>query len=320
MNAFEALSATLTTAAAQRAPDPIDKNDILNFIDNNLITLKSIVSTCDENSQVMAYLQTVLSQTDNADLKVLYLAYTKQLATPARSLEKLQIFRSIQAAAKLTIGDHERLRDQFADLFNQGTDIGDITIDQMKLSHAAIIGYLNLASIMADWFCFFYTAVAGCPDDLIRVPRYRENVIRESSARVADFVNDVLLRGTSRDFLSVIQSIRRRGDVALYTKAATLDTYANINDYPGISRFISTFNVFQPILWVREFFTTRTHLKYKRNIALRDWMVTKTAILKMDLQKSNSDSPEYIHMQHVLQKYSDLIADLDRRINAYLTQ
>ncbi len=322
MDAFKSLTDTLQTVTKDKAADPINKNEILNLIDDNLVILKTVISTFDEHPDIMKYIQTqVLSVNANepsdVDLNKAYKSYFLNLQTPGRRLEKSQLLRSIQASAVLSKVDHECIRDSFSSLFNDGTDVGDISLEQIKLSHATLLGYLNLSSTMANWFCYFYTSVVGRPDDTTRLPFYREDFLLNAATPVSNFVNDVLARGTGRNILSVIQSIRRQGDVPIYTSGLGLDSYANLNEYTDIRHLVGSFNVFQPILMVREFFTSLTHWRYKRNVLMRDWLVTKTAVLKMDMEKVNPDSPEYQRMLGILQKYGDMISDYDRRIAKY---
>jgi len=122
------------------------------------------------------------------------------------------------------------------------------------------------------------------------------------------------LRGTNRNIIMVVQNIRKIGDVALYTDAATLDTYANINDYPGVSRFMASFN---PILFIRDALTILSNYFYKRNLTMRDWILAKIMILRMDMQRMDPQAPEYQRQQEIVQRYSDKLADFDKKIASY---
>ncbi len=317
MDSFKAVSSTLANVTKSKAADPVEKTDLLNVIDNNLIALRTVVSTLDASTGVLGLIKQQLADKDAAVLKGVYGLYVRSLSTLGKRYEAILVLKSFGEAAKLLIGDHEKLRDNFAKVFNDGTSVGEISLDQLKLSHAAMIGFLTLASEMADWFCFFYAAVIGQPTEVGREPGYRLKMLRETAAEVADFVNDTLSRGSSRDILSVVDSIRKTGDVGIYHKDAPLDSYAASRDYAGASHLFGAFAILQPILWVREYFTRRAHLKYKRNLAMRDWMITKTAVLRMDLAHVDPDSADYQHQLSILQKYSDLIANLDKQITNY---
>lgn len=322
-NIFKTIGDTLSGLfKGSTKAEGVDKTDILNLIDNNLVLLKVVINTFNDNLDVMKYIKTTLIpqsglNKDNLGLRDLYSAFAKELTNTGRIAENKLIFQSIRDAAVLALADHEKLRDNFTSLFDQGTDVSEIQIEQLKLSHAAIFGYINLSTLMCDWFCFFYTNLIGQPGETIRVPAYREKIIKSSSRVVAEFVSDVLARGTQRGIVDVVSGIRAKGDVTLYSDAATLDSYANINDYPGAMKLFDNFSVFQPILLVREWFTLRTHNKYKRNVALREWMLTKTYVLRMDMNGIDPDSPEYQRQLAILNKYSDEIAKLDKLISEY---
>jgi hypothetical protein len=317
MDVFKTISEKITgMVKTHKTPEAIDKNEILNLIDNNMIALKVVTDTYDANADLFTFIQTDLLTTfkDNAMMQTYYRAYQSGLNSIAKQQENNGLLKSLSTAATLVMADHVQMRDQFVSLFNDGTDVGDITLEQMKLSHAMLLGFINLSNLLTDWFCFFVGSLHGQTTTGVRFPPYRETMVRDSTATVADFVNDVLLRGTSRNIITVVKSIRKIGDVALYTKAATLDTYANINDYPGLSRFMRSFS---PILFIRETLGSISHWFYRRNLTLRDWMLAKTMVLRMDMQKIDPNAPEYQKQQQIVQRYSDLLATLDKQISAY---
>lgn len=325
MNVFKTIGDTLSQILkGPKKADGVDKTDILNLIDNNLILLKTVINTYDENPDIIKYIQTTLlpmngSNKNNTELLTLYTEYYNDLSNSARVIEKTTILKTIRDTAELALRDHEKIRDNFESLFNQGTDVSEIQLNQLKLSHAAIFGFINLSTLMCDWFCFFYGSLVGQSGEQLRIPVYRDKMIKDSNSTVSGFVSDVLARGTNRDILALIASIRNRGDVTLYSDAATLDSYANINDYPGAMKlFGGAASLFlHSILFVRELFTSWTHTKYKRNLALREWMITKTVVLQMDLNGIDPDSPEYQKKLSVLNKYSDEISKLDKKISQY---
>jgi len=320
MDIFKSISTKITEFFKRhKTPDPVDKNEILNLIDNNMIALKIVIDTYDSEASLFKFIQTdLLSSTlkEDAALSMYYTAYQRGLNSVARQQENNGVLKSLYAAAVLVMADHVQMRDQFVVLFNDGTDVGDITVEQMKLSHATLFGFINLSNLLTDWFCFWFGSLYGQPDlnHAARPPVYRGNVIRDSTATVADFVNDVLLRGTNRGIVTVVQNIRKIGDVALYTDAATLDTYANINDYPGVSRFMASFN---PILFIRDALTILSNYFYKRNLTMRDWILAKIMILRMDMQRMDPQAPEYQRQQEIVQRYSDKLADFDKKIASY---
>ena len=320
MDIFKSVSDTIAGFFKRhKSADPVDKQDILNIVDNNLITLKLVVDTFEQNADLLKFIQTELLSANrgNTGLRTLYDTYVSGLNSVARQQENTSFLRSIYTATKFVLADNQAIRDNFDLLFKDGTDVGEISLEQMKLSHATVFGFINLSSLLADWFCFFIGQVAGQPAEVARVPAYREAVVRDSSRTVGDFVNDVLLRGSSRNIIALVQSVKQAGDVAIYTESATLNSYASINDYPGVAKFVGAFGSFQPILLVREFFSNFARVNYKRNLAMREWMQSKIIILRMDADKMDPNSPEYQRQLKILQRYSDELAKLDRKIANY---
>lgn len=320
MDIFRSISTKISDIFKKNTkPDPINKNDILDLIDNNLITLRLVVSIYETDSALFDYIgrEVLKSGGVHVGLKAQYDLYLKSLSNTGKQKEATKFLSSVYAAAKLVLADHEVMRSNFDGLFKDGTDEGEIAIDQLKLSHAAVFGFINLSSLLADWFCFFMGQFDGQPKESLRVPAYRMNVVKDSGGTVANFVSDVLLRGPTRNIIYLIQNVRTTGDVSIYNDAATLDSYANINDYPGIKGFMNPFAVFQPILYVREKLGMRARSRYKRNIAMRDWVQAKLVILQMDANNMDPNSPEYLRQRQIVQRYSDELAKLDMLIDRY---
>ena len=323
MDVFRTISDTLAGIFKRHThADPINKNDVLDLIDNNIVVLRLVTTIFVEHKSLFTYIQNELlpangSNKANDTLRQLYVSYVSNLKGVAQQQEHSGLLRSISLSAKLLLADHEGMRANFDALFKDGTDEGEISLEQMKLSHAAIFGFINLSSLLADWFCFFVGQLEGAPGESMRVPAYRIGVIRDSGKTVAEFVTDVLQRGPSRGIVSLVQTVRSAGDVAIYTNAATLDSYANINDYPGVKKFMGSFSAFQPILWVREKIGSFARAKYKRNLAMREWVQAKLVILQMDADRMDPNSPEYQRQKQILQRYSDELARLDAQIDRY---
>ena len=323
MDIFKSISDTISGIFKRNKKiDPIDKQGILNLIDNNLITLRVVVETYEQNPDLFKFIQSDLlsangANKDNRELRSLYDTYLSSLTQYSRQQESSGILRSVYTAAKLVLADNQSIRDNFDLLFKDGTDVGDIALEQLKLSHAVVFGFINLSNLLADWFCFFIGQLAGQPGEALRVPGYRVQMIRSSSKTVADFVNDVLIRGTSRNLITLVQSVKKTGDVAIYTESSTLNTYASINDYPGVVHLIQIFDHFQPMLWLREVFLNLARTRYKRNLALREWVQAKIVILQMDADRMDPNSPEYVKQIRILQRYSDELSKLDRKISDY---
>lgn len=321
MNIFKSISDFFSNLVSSKKEDTAKKSDILGLIDNNLSYLKLVSETIVSNQDILNYIQTNLFKAvgshaleENVEMKARYDAYVKALSPNGRRLEDKSMFGTIYQTAIIALDDHQKLRDNFESLFNQGTNPTDIEIEQLKLSHAAIFGYINLSNLMCDWFCFVFGGIVGNTDETLRIPAYRDVIIKQSISTVGDFVNSVLARGKSKSILDVVANIKEKGDVVLYTNSASLDTYANIRNYPEA---VSLFGGFQPIMWIHDYLAMRSYNQYKRNQAMRDWMQAKVALLRMDMSKVDPTSQEYQKLLAILNKYSDFIAEYDKKIAKY---
>ena len=319
MGIFKNIATIFSKLRSHKQDGGVNKNDILSLIDNNLVLLRTVINTVAENADLLNYIRTNLlrstgTDAENAELYNLYDQYVKVLSPAGRRLEADALLSSVYQTAIVASSDHEKLRDNFAALFNQGTDAAQVQMEQLKLTHAAIFGYINLTSLMCDWFCFFVGGIIGQPDEALRTPAYRDQIIRTSATTVAGFVNSILARGTSKSIMDTISDIRNKGDLVMYSESASLDTYANINDYPNAMQL---FGSFQPIMFFHDKLTMWAYNKYKRNQVMRDWLITKVAVLRMDMANVDPNSAEYQKKLAMLNKYSAYIAELDKKISTY---
>jgi len=325
MNIFRAVSDAISSIiSSHKKVDPINKNELLDLIDNNIVALRIVVSTYESDPKVFEYIKKELftslkTNKDNGQLFEFYNNYVKNLSYSVKQLETKAILLSICETAKIILKDHEDIRNKFDVVFKDGTGEGDISLEQIKLSHATVFGFINLSSVLADWFCFFMGQITSTSGESPRIPEYRINVVRESGKSIADFVNDVLQRGPNRGILSVVQSIKDSGDVAIYIDSVTLDTYADIKDYPGVAHLMmNPFTHFQPILFIHDILSFFGRYSYKRNVVMRDWIQAKMVILQMDASHMDRESPEYARQQDLIQKYSDKLSEFDAKINRYV--
>ena len=317
MDAFEALGASILNTLKSKNTEPAEKITILNMVDNNLVQLQTVQSLFQDYPQIITAIPGFLANDLNKSLQNIYTKYCQLLNTQQRLLERNKPFQTISDTVTFVIRDHQLIRDQFNSLFDDGTDAGEITPEQFRLSHAVIMGYLILSRTLADWFSFFYGTMAGQPIEAHRDPAYRLQEITDSTQQVASFVQDVLQRGKAATIIDLVRRVRQTGDVAVYSDAAPLSSYANAATYPGISNYVQILSPFQAILWVRELFVQVDRYFYKRNVAMREWLQTKAAILQLDMAQIDSNSPEYQRLLKILQNYSAIIADLDKKIAKY---
>lgn len=234
--------------------------------------------------------------------------YSKQLGLRPKAL-----FTSIQQTAALIQADAKALDKSFLKVF------GDLkTVDDVRVSHAYVFGYLTLADLTLTFYKrLLYMYMLG---DSERPPAYIIKALQDDVERVIGFVQSLTtVRAPGRrTILTDLEAVQKGGNnVFINVDGQTLDQYAQAKDYlPQVAETLVQGFALNPSVWVINGLLALQRWRYERNVKMREWLVTKVAILEMELA-GQTDSAEYQKKQQVLAAYTKMIATLDKKIADY---
>lgn len=292
----------------------IEKNNILNMIDNALAGIDTLETI--DNSVVIRYIERKPEEIKNQAFRK---AYTEYLRTLGRSSEVSGPFSMIKEHVPEFRKDLEIIRDNFTTLFSDGTSPSDVEIDQIKVVHAVILGFVTTVERVFNWYSYMVSLIS-LPGDVESIPKYREAFVVDHAASVGEIVRYVSSRYSNKNILDDIKDIKTEGNnLLLISNGATIDTYSHIDDFERpVRNFLSSFNLLlTPFLFISQSLSDISRIYYKYNKSMHEWMVTKATMLQMTLDGISPDDPKYEKYESILRNYSSMIAGFAKQIAEY---
>jgi hypothetical protein len=249
-----------------------------------------------------------------ADVYRTYLATLTNLH--ARAEERDLFLGSFYNAYLRFKRDHQLIRSNFASLMD-GAGY-QVKLAEAKATQAIVIGYLEQVALVTEWVSYFIgniqapTAGGIAP---MPPPPYQLAFIKENLVPVAMFISVVTARANSATIMTEVEQIRKNGgDVYLTSGGQTIADYGNERDYAPVSQ-IAMRGFFRSLpVMIGDWLATREHEKRERNTAMRDWMLTKVAVLSADLSRVDPNSAEYKRQVAVIDAYTKRISAMDEEL------
>lgn len=308
-NILEGIGSAIKGLLSKKENCSFDKNQLLNIIDSTLVTVEAaLIPLAVDFDKIFKHDK----KEDIAEFEAAHRAYLSGL-----HMHERVYFDLLKQAIPLFKIDLEQLRERFSEVFTEGTDPSEIKLDQLKASHAAIIGYIRSVDIVCNWFCFMVSLI---PTEVGQhAPQYRLIFVKERAQQVGETVAYVMGRKKGRLLIDDVKQLGTDGrDVFLTSNGMTIDEYAHDTDYSkSIRGFMGTFKTYNPLYWVTDKYMTFWRWCYDDNKALREWMLAKVAMLTLKQQGVDSTDPEYERLAKIIQNYSNLIAQYDKKIADY---
>ena len=307
---------------------PIKKTEIVNMIENNQIGLAQLMDFFDNNGDLCTSIKNdIFTMPGSNPVASHYHKYIAAINNVAKRAESNKFLGSIHTVVERAAKDHVLMLDKFKSLFDDGTDQTEITPEQIRISHTAYLGYLSSINTLIMYTTYMISII----NDTTRIPGYRIKYIEDNLNTVVQLVNTITLRGNSQNIITDVQEITKGGNTLVYNDEVSTEVFAEaalaavtfISSHWGTITALGTLvyiAVVGPrniILWFGESWAEWNRAVYERNKALREWMITKVALLRMQAEGMDTSSPEYIKLQQILTKYSEIIANYDKKIAEY---
>jgi hypothetical protein len=315
--ALDTMGHTVKHISSVKKPEEtlVDKNDLLSLIDNSLKAMNDLTTLSTSNKIINELIKRNPKSISNHSFKTAYAAYTKAIGKS----ESDDYFSYIFKSAEKFLSDLESIRDNFELFFSSGTNPADIEIDQMKATHAALIGYVVGLEKLYMWYIYMVSLIEHQGDNE-SVPKYREKFVLHFASMIGGFIKYVLIRPSNKNIINDIQDIKSGGhDVFLTTNGKTIDTYTHPTDYtPQIHGMFGYFNYFfAAFRGVSQFVADISRYFYDQRKLSQEWMLTKVALIQMQLNNVSPENPEYEKLEKILKSYSTMITDNAQKIAEY---
>ena len=208
------------------------------------------------------------------------------------------------------------------DIIFEGGD--DVNIHTAKMSMLAAFGFIEktemyLSFILALFTTITYEIVENDGTRELAVPQpYRYKFLAD---KLDDFVqfHSSIINGGNRVYLETFKSLKGSLDDV---KVANPETGSNIEmidnaKLSSLSRGLFGSFSLNPFKWLGELATVHRHNKYVEMAAEKEDLLAHVSLLQMDLAEMDPNSAEYQKMIKVIDNYNKIIADMDRKIEAY---
>ena len=233
-------------------------------------------------------------------------------------------FESFIYITKHYIGALENIERNTANTFKEKA----ITIYNTKLSQVAIVGLIEEAETFADFTVYLIDNISYeiCENNGVKeLPMPKKYRIQKIEKHLTEFTAICKNRMASNaaSITAEIDKISRNLDVNLVDDNNGPNTgFIQSEKYSPVTRnFIQTgarrFVIFR---WLGEQWNIIKHSRYLKAKKEKEWMESHVALLKLQLQEINPDSPEYRKQVKIISAYDEMIAGLDQKIDAYLNE
>lgn len=232
----------------------------------------------------------------------------------------LGVIKSIDEANKIIARLMTELEDNVDKIISD--DNKGIIINDVKLSHGLFLGVLQSSKMFAEFNCYFL-AIMGhiltSKNGVITLPRYVVDYISSNGAQYLQLINHVCNVSGRYSVINEITHVKEKGLDFKFGVAADGVHVRQIFSTLGIENiFLSIFSLFiRPIALIGEVYVDMRHSYYQGVKEKKKWLESHTALIKMELEGVDPNSPKYVETQKMITYYEDKIAELDKKVQSY---
>jgi hypothetical protein len=199
---------------------------------------------------------------------------------------------------------------------NQMTLLSFGVAEQLRVSHAYILGYLKMVQMSIDLLTAATFLINAQPGDA--TPLYHLRNVQRYSHDVAMFIAQLDQRGR-RSILDVIQDVRdRQKDPLLINNGLDISDYGRESDYD--QQFLRTAAnglTVNPFMIIGNIFIKHARARHDRRVLDREFYAAKVQVLALQLNNTPVDDPEYVRLKAILDKYTESLSLVDSQIAEY---
>lgn len=315
MSELKDLSKYIEAVKASNKDASVSKIDLLNLVDLNMTTIASLQDIL--NEKVSKHVTKHIDDPEYKKLATLYKAFLSQLSIKAKKAENEGFMMSIITILPELETEHEKLNVNFSNIF-PGKE-NNVAIDEMRVTQVLTVGYLRSVSAMLSFVSNMFALIPVKVRDNTQLPKYREFSVQKNLNAIALFINTLYDRSIGSTILVQIGEIKKQGtDVFVVSDGDTIDKYANDRDYSRPSHnFMNGFTLGTFTMVISSAFMSTFRMLYEYRKNMREWIIVKTALLKMDMENVDPESNEYQHLVKILNKYEAILAKYEQKIADY---
>ena len=297
----------------------IKKSDLTTLIDYNIKMhkdLEYVLDSISDNEMRELYATAMVNLgKSRPDLKKAYETYTSKLTGKAAGEEGRRPLGSLLKAN----ADYHKALTQILNKIDTLIEEERIVIHDARVSFIAFLGMLQQSSNVINFTSYAYTTlVRAMSNGLDSPPKYRQQFIIDKGPDVAQAVNLILSKRGPYEFLAEINRMRSRAQDSvlgknIYGAVPKANAYVPaVVDY--LISALSCLNIVGASIEMWDDYRLWRAARMREN---KEWLESHTAILRLQLEKSDPSSAEYKKMSKVIESYDRMIADYDRRTTEF---
>lgn len=258
-------------------------------------------------------------QRDPIILKSIYhaedfiLSIDKTLKGKARSLG---FFKSVNLVSKSMTSLLDKLEAMIPMLL---ANKEGVVINDMQISHTLFFGMLEAVNIFSTvnsylLVLFSHILTANSANNQ-GVARYIVEYILKNQEAYFNLI-DQFCNGNGDQLINKINNLKRQGlDFKLSTNNEII---RRIAPEPLTLTLIGIFATFALIIpFLGDAYIQVRHIVFEWNKTNKNWLESHVANIRMTLEETDPNDPEYIKLQNIIKYYDDEIAKLDKRLQKY---
>lgn len=247
-----------------------------------------------------------------------YDSYKTELSGNLQTREDNRPFSTLSDANDAMRKLLEKISDHLDEFFEKET----VTLKDTRLSQLAVYGIIQQSDELCKFTEYLYSFIVrvGC-DKTDDIPKNRDVFLMEHAKSVGRLVDNILNKNRNYDFLREVKDIRtHQSDVVIgIDESYNFDRFVDVRYFrqgflDSLLAALSYLNIFGRALDQWELYKIN---KNERRKETRDWMVTHTALLRMELAGTDPNDPQYLKLQSIISAYDDKIAEYDRQIEQF---
>jgi len=208
------------------------------------------------------------------------------------------------------------------------TDKGAIEINKTQISHGLFIGSLESAKMYSKFVSYFValTSHIGNFDSNQELPpKYMLDYLAKNSEYFVSLLNQLCNISGKYSIINDITNIKSHGlDFKFSSTNSSGATQSSklVSDVLGVENiFLTVFDIaLRPIALIGETYVDMRNQHYTDIKNHKKWLESHTAILKMDLEDIDKNSPEYVKTEKMIQYYENQIAEYDKKLDKYYNE
>jgi hypothetical protein len=205
--------------------------------------------------------------------------------------------------------------------FDKIFDNREIRISNVTLGQYAVFGMIDQANIFSKFVSYLLDMIShevlagGDGEELDNIPQYKPVFIAKHNKMVYNLAIS-LKTGYLNYLTSISKVVKSASNVKLINEAGQSNVGMIDPDEHSSNLFIrnATFN---PFFFIGETWVLIKHSLYQRTVKEREYLESHIAVLRLQLDGVDPDSPEYQHHVKVINAYNKMLTALDEKIAKY---